>query len=226
MAAREKQRVIRDRLSPAFFNHVAKTRRGYHRVVNCSVPDPVRETEAQKKEIYKMLPRDAWKSFTILDVGCGVGRLTGWLSKISAGATGLDWSPEMLKIANSTYKDVKFMRGSLYDPALDLKGAPFGLTFTWCVFIHVLNDNDWMSAVANLCRWSAGKVLYCDKVNDNAIVDYVKVRPVERIVEEFARNGYALSDQGKFVGYEEDVFALLLFEKEKDTNDTSAGGIE
>jgi hypothetical protein len=88
-----------------------------------------------------------------------------------------------------------------------------GLAFQWCVFIHILNDDDWKAAVANMRR-ARRYILYCDKINDNATVDYVKVRSVPEIIAEVeSSEEFQLEKIGQFVGYTEDEFALLLFHR-------------
>jgi SAM-dependent methyltransferase len=204
------------KLTAGFFDNVARSRTGLSRVINSGVPDKERETELQKDAIYAMLPAGIWRTLTILDCGCGVGRLTPWLASISKRATGIDWSPEMLTLArqHAGMMRVRFEQGDITLPDCTPQPGQFGCVFEWCVFIHILDDADWRIAVSNMRRMAKKYILYCDKVNDNAVVDYVNVRDIDTIIHEVEAGGeFALVKCGNFVGYEEDVFALLLFKR-------------
>ena len=93
-----------------FFDNVARSRTGWSRVINIGVSDKDAETSAQKRKIASMLG-DEWKHLSVLDMGCGVGRLTGWFDGLAGTAHGVDWSPEMLKIARKENPGVTFHEG-------------------------------------------------------------------------------------------------------------------
>lgn len=206
-------------MTPAFFDQVCRERGGLARVVNAGIPDKARETELQKDAIYRMLPPREWGTLSILDVCCGVGRLTGWLDKVGKGAAGVDWSEEMLKVALASCPGVRFAQADVGVPAGLPPVAPpksrrqrFGMTFTWCAFIHIVEDERWFAAVENMKAWSRKWLLYCDKVNDNATVDYVHVRkPAEVEAAVTEGGGWRLASVDTFRGYPEDEFALMLF---------------
>lgn len=206
-----------------FFDSVARDRKGFARVVNCAVRDNVAETERQKPAILRMLPENDWSALRVLDMGCGVGRLTRWFAGVCKAATGVDWSPEMLSAAEAECagSGAKFVQGNIGDRALAgklqgrRKNPPFDLTFQWCVFIHLTDDERWKAAVANMRALSGRYVLYCDKVNRNkGQVPYVRVRDMDAIVSEVTADGeYALVGHSMHTSPPEDDFALLLFQR-------------
>jgi SAM-dependent methyltransferase len=56
----------------------------------------------------------------VLDLGCGAGRLTGYLGALSPQVTGIDISPHMLAAARERYPGIRFEPGDLRD----LSGFP------------------------------------------------------------------------------------------------------
>lgn len=58
---------------------------------------------------------------SVLDLGCGNGALTNRLSELGANASGLDASPELLKIAGETYPELTFYQGDASDFTLPEK---------------------------------------------------------------------------------------------------------
>jgi len=202
-------------MTPSFFDQVARERAGLGRVVNAGVPDKDAETEAQKAAILAMFTPQEWPVLSFVDCGCGVGRLTPWLARMGRAAIGLDWSDEMLRIARAGEANpaLEYRRVDIGSFPSDAIKGQMDVAFTWCVMIHLTDDAAWRNACANMRAWARKGVLYCDKVNDNAVVDYVKVRSVREIIRQFDGHGFRLVMAHRFVGYPEDEFALLRFDR-------------
>jgi SAM-dependent methyltransferase len=60
----------------------------------------------------------------VADVGCGPGRVTGYLNGLGLPVFGIDLSPEMIAVARRTYPDLRFEVGSML--RLDLPDAALG----------------------------------------------------------------------------------------------------
>lgn len=58
----------------------------------------------------------------VLELGCGAGRLTGYLTELSDDVLGIDISPAMLDYCRERYPDAAFAEGDLRD----LRGHPDG----------------------------------------------------------------------------------------------------
>lgn len=72
----------------------------------------------------------------VADLGCGPGRLTGWLTAHGLEVVGVDLSPGMVAEARRRHPAVRFEEGSLLDPPLaDL--APLAGALHWYSLIHV-----------------------------------------------------------------------------------------
>jgi SAM-dependent methyltransferase len=71
----------------------------------------------------------------VADVGCGPGRLTGYLAGLGLDAFGIDLSPGMIEVARRDHPGLRFEVGSMTD--LDLPDAALGGLLAWWSVIHV-----------------------------------------------------------------------------------------
>lgn len=89
---------------------------------------------------------------TVLDAGCGGGRLFPRLMAASLSVTGVDASPGMLARARRDHPGIPVQTGSL--TALPFPGAAFAGTLCWYATIH-LPDDALPAAMAELVRVTA-----------------------------------------------------------------------
>ena len=71
---------------------------------------------------------------TVADVGCGPGRITGYLHELGLGVVGIDLSPGMLAVARRTYPHLAFGLGSL--AALGVGDGTLAGVVAWYSIIH------------------------------------------------------------------------------------------
>ena len=70
----------------------------------------------------------------VIDVGCGAGRMTSYLSHAGLNVSGVDLSPEMVRVAQQLHPELLFDVGELTDlPAAD--AAADGI-LAWYSIIH------------------------------------------------------------------------------------------
>ncbi|MGK5519172.1 class I SAM-dependent DNA methyltransferase [Micromonospora sp. URMC 107] len=74
----------------------------------------------------------------VADVGCGPGRLTGYLHGLGLDAFGIDLSPRMVEIARRAHPELRFEVGAM--PDLELPDAALGGIVAWYSTIHVPDD--------------------------------------------------------------------------------------
>ena len=74
----------------------------------------------------------------VADVGCGTGRLTGYLHDLGLEVSGIDLSPGMLAMARRDHPGLRFVTGSML--ALDLPDASLGGLLAYYSTIHVPDD--------------------------------------------------------------------------------------
>jgi SAM-dependent methyltransferase len=75
----------------------------------------------------------------VVELGCGAGRLTGYLGEIAATAHGIDISPEMVAYCRRTYPKVTFSEGDLRDVSTMDAGSWDAVLATYNV-LDVLGD--------------------------------------------------------------------------------------
>jgi SAM-dependent methyltransferase len=68
------------------------------------------------------------------DLGCGPGRIAGYLASLGLDVFGLDLSPGMVEVARRAYPGLKFEVGSLL--ALELANESLAGALTWYSIIH------------------------------------------------------------------------------------------
>lgn len=71
----------------------------------------------------------------VLDAGCGAGRMTGLLSRLGVGVSGIDVSARMVEVARRTYPCLRFDVAELRNlPCPDMH---LGGVFAWYSIIHL-----------------------------------------------------------------------------------------
>jgi SAM-dependent methyltransferase len=74
----------------------------------------------------------------VLEVGCGPGRITGYLASLGVDVSGLDLSPRMVEVARAAHPDLRFSVGTMTSLEVD-DGALAGLV-AWFSIIHLPPD--------------------------------------------------------------------------------------
>ncbi|MEH0824114.1 MULTISPECIES: class I SAM-dependent DNA methyltransferase [unclassified Micromonospora] len=75
---------------------------------------------------------------SVLEVGCGPGRITRHLHDLGLDAAGLDLSPGMLAQARRDHPDLRFTEGSMLE--LDLPDGALAGLVAWYSVIHLPDD--------------------------------------------------------------------------------------
>jgi len=139
-----------------------------------SIGAPLDQLEARSKKEIKNIT-NIIKNLdvrTILDYGCGIGRLTGSLSK-KWDIIGADISREMLKIAKKTYPDVQFL------PIEKIQGI-FDLVLTYTVLQHI-PDSEIDKVLQNIQKFSGKYVLFVESLGKR-YQGHIYLRPLEKYI--------------------------------------------
>lgn len=95
---------------------------------------------------HKPLDRELLKHFstlvepdrTVLDIGCGPGHTTAYLTLLGVSATGVDLSPKMIELASKAFPQTNFAVGNLF--ALDYPSSSIeGVLALYCI-VHLSPD--------------------------------------------------------------------------------------
>jgi ubiquinone/menaquinone biosynthesis C-methylase UbiE len=70
----------------------------------------------------------------VIDVGCGAGRMTSYLSRVGLNASGVDLSPEMVRVAQRLHPKLLFELGELTE--LRVADAAADGILAWYSIIH------------------------------------------------------------------------------------------
>lgn len=103
----------------------------------------------------------------VADVGCGPGRVTGYLHHLGLDVSGIDLSPGMLAVARQALPGLRFVEGSM--TALDLPDASLGGLVAWYSLIHI-PPVDVPAVLAELSRVlvPGGQLLLAFQVGDES----------------------------------------------------------
>jgi ubiquinone/menaquinone biosynthesis C-methylase UbiE len=74
----------------------------------------------------------------VADLGCGPGRVTGYLASLGVDAFGVDLSPGMIEVAKEAHSGLRFTVGSM--DALDVEDASLAGALAWYSIIHTPDD--------------------------------------------------------------------------------------
>ncbi len=74
----------------------------------------------------------------VADVGCGSGRVTGFLRGLGVDAFGVDLSPGMVEVARREWPGVRFEVGSM--TGLEIADKALGGLVAWYSLIHIPDD--------------------------------------------------------------------------------------
>nr|WP_042375481.1 class I SAM-dependent methyltransferase [Streptacidiphilus neutrinimicus] len=74
----------------------------------------------------------------VADVGCGAGRITGFLAGLGIDVFGIDLSPVMIEVARRDHPELRFEVGSMTE--LDLAESSVAGVLAWYSLIHIPDD--------------------------------------------------------------------------------------
>lgn len=92
-------------------------------------------------EVLLLINYRAELSGRVLELGCGAGRLTGYLGEIAGMVHGIDISAEMIAYSRQAYTKPTFGEGDLRDVA-SLGTGSFDAVIAACNVLDVLSDTD------------------------------------------------------------------------------------
>ncbi|RXF74453.1 class I SAM-dependent methyltransferase [Hansschlegelia zhihuaiae] len=98
---------------------------------------------------------------SVLDVGCGYGRVSGCFTSRKIRYLGVDVSPEAISQARDRNPDAEFVIGDL---ATWTAPRLFDIVSVLYVFVHFVDDSAWRNMVIRALSWVApgGALLFAD----------------------------------------------------------------
>ncbi len=130
----------------------------------------------------------------VLDLGCGVGRLSSWLARDERQVVGVDISPAMLSAARhaTASPNPSFVRYG--DEALPFANDSFDRVVSVFVLQHVSDDRQLGALLADLHRITrdGGRVAIIEQVRRRSgeVAGYIKHRTRQTYLRNFAEHGF------------------------------------
>jgi SAM-dependent methyltransferase len=90
---------------------------------------------------------------SVLDAGCGTGRVAIELSRRGHAVIGVDLDDRMLEAARAKAPDLVWMRGDLTDPGLDLDGQTFDVVVMAGNVLIFVPPGSEEQVIDNAARW-------------------------------------------------------------------------
>lgn len=137
------------------------------------------------------------KPAKILDVGCGPGKWSILFAKRFGSATAIDVSPKMVLLARENARKHNLENVDFHVMSVSKLNFPdetYDLVNCVTVLQHVLNDDDWRSAVHEMVRVTktGGHLLLFETAPDLAIIRrtrHLSIRTMRQYINEFKKAG-------------------------------------
>ena len=130
---------------------------------------------------------------SVLDVGCGYGRIASIFCDEGYRYTGIDVSPEAILAAQKNEPRGSYVIGSAIETPLP---SSFDLICVLYVFVHFVDDQDWRKLIRTLAKKLAigGGILFADNFPTERVesAKHVTQRPLFMYEQEFALYGLNL----------------------------------
>ncbi|MCY0096400.1 class I SAM-dependent methyltransferase [Hoeflea ulvae] len=133
---------------------------------------------------------------TVLDLGCGYGRVADSFISNGFKYTGIDISKDALETAKKQYPQGKFIQGDLRNIKLDSK---FDVVSILYVLVHFVDDSDWKSFLRTACEYltPGGKLVFADHfpTERSSPVAHAVSRPIGDYIDFFREVGMELDSE-------------------------------
>ena len=140
----------------------------------------------------------------VLDIGCGAGQITGYLTQRGIGAIGIDFSEELLKIAKHNFPNSKFILADICD--YEQKEQVDGI-ITKDVLFHLSDENliqvlqkfrRMLKPNGNLCiimdmPKEAGEQIFVEELDDKYQIYYNYLSP-EKLKDLLEKTGFNIEN--------------------------------
>jgi 2-polyprenyl-6-hydroxyphenyl methylase / 3-demethylubiquinone-9 3-methyltransferase len=139
------------------------------------------ENEAKWPWVHERIKKISPSAKTILDVGCGAGFLANKMATLGYEVSGVDLSPESLRVAQKFdhTKSVKYHHANAYD--LPFPNDSFDVVVTMDFLEHVYHPGKIVSECARVLK--LGGLFFYHTFNRNPVSEAIVIKFVERFVK-------------------------------------------
>ncbi len=132
---------------------------------------------------------------SVLDIGCGYGRVAGSFCDAGYSYTGLDISDVAIEAARQSEPRGRYLLGS---PLTETFHERFDLVCVLYVFVHFVDDSDWLALINRISNWltPGGGLLFADSFPAELAcpAPHVKLRPMSHYETAFKTTHLKLDD--------------------------------
>lgn len=140
----------------------------------------------------------------VLDIGCGAGQITDYLTQKGIEAIGIDFSEELLKIATKTFPNSKFILADIceYEPKGQVDGiitkdvlfhlSDENLIFVLQKFRRVLKQNGKLCIIMEMPK-EAGEQIFVEDLDDKYQIYYNYLTP-EKLRNMLEKTGFSIEN--------------------------------
>ena len=125
------------------WNNQAESEKGMNRVMHRGWSQDT-QNEFHLMQVEKLKSLTDWNDKHVIDIGCGIGRLTREFAQMgTATVLGTDFSEKMLEIAEKRteyYSNTNFMKLDVKSDWKPLEGHFYDIAYCGSVLIHILDD--------------------------------------------------------------------------------------
>jgi 2-polyprenyl-3-methyl-5-hydroxy-6-metoxy-1,4-benzoquinol methylase len=166
-----------------------------------------RASEAKLKNVVDRAAMFLSPARSVLDVGCGYGRVADCFTARGYRYLGVDISEDAVQEARRRHPDAEFMAADLASWDTERR---FDVVVVLYVFVHFVDESRWLSLLRRTMSWvePGGALLIADQFPAERTVPgpHVVARPLETYVPVLRSGGFEL-DPGfrhRLIGQEED----------------------
>ncbi len=127
---------------------------------------------------------------TLLDVGCGYGRVASCFCDARYDYTGIDVAPTAIEAARNGEPRGHFILGSALEIEFEMR---FDLVCAFYVFVHFVDEGNWLSLIKRLSSQlkEGGALLFADDLPEieRRPSRHVRLRPLSRYVSVLGAQG-------------------------------------
>jgi SAM-dependent methyltransferase len=146
------------------------------------------QAKAIEEAVARCIDADSPISGWVLDIGCGTGRWSGWLSRRYENVIGIDLSETMMRQARKLHPQVSFLNACA--EGLPLRAEVVALAFSVTVIQHIPRQLQ-QAAIAEIARvLKPGGMVVCLELTDrHALGSHVYPNSLDRWIRMFQEHG-------------------------------------
>ncbi len=147
----------------------------------------------------------------LLEIGCGIGRLTPFFQQSGADIVAVDYSMGMLRRASGNIPTVPFINATA--EALPLSSCAFDSSVAVTVLQHIVEPDEFKNAIAEIKRVTRDSIVICDELRLEAperVSPFTLLRTIEMFKD--LMPDWRLAEEKQFACIS-DLYTIMRWER-------------